>query len=129
MSSSTSSRACQKNMYGEIVVPRMATSVVTELALSAKLGTKVPRSTACQSGLAKNADPTYANSARVSHLKTDVTTLCDPQTWSASTAAPTGTTIAMIGTGTSRFKLAAIAPISAPALIVFATKSATVSAM
>ena len=40
-SSSTSSEACQKNRYGEIVVPRMATTVAIMPRSSCSRGTKV----------------------------------------------------------------------------------------
>src|ERR1022692_3845103 len=124
MSSSTSSVVCQKNIYGEIVVPRIATSVVRYPAVSDMCGTKVPRMTCHQSGLAKKAAPTYARSASASHLKTEDITLYDPQTCNARSTAAIGTINSTILMGNSRLMEAAIAPISAPALMLLATTNA-----
>src|SRR5213592_2146659 len=67
-SSSTSCEACQKNRYGEIVVPRMPTSVGTARASQGTCGTSVSRRAADQFGCARTADRMYAKSTAVSHL-------------------------------------------------------------
>ena len=56
-SSSTSWLACQKNRYGEMVVPRMATRVTRYGASNRTAGTSAPRAAAAQSGRAKAAAP------------------------------------------------------------------------
>src|SRR6202049_1557222 len=67
--SSTSDDACQKKRYGEMVVPRMATSIVMKALLNSRWGTKVAISTLPAGGWSRNAVMTYAKRARVSHLK------------------------------------------------------------
>src|SRR5205807_8610697 len=101
----------------------MATSVSRYLPLNVRCGTKVERRTSPQSGRARKAAPTYANSVNVSHLKTFDIRRYEPQTCSATMATATGTTIHTAGTGTTKLIEAAIAPISVPALIVLATTS------
>src|ERR1039457_5957158 len=56
-SSSTSSLACQKNRYGLIVVPRIATSVDHSSLVCGIDGTKVARATPLQSAPTTNASP------------------------------------------------------------------------
>src|SRR2546423_534840 len=106
-----------------MVVPNMATSVSRYLPLKDRCGTKVARKTSPQSGRARKAAPTYANSESVSHLKTFAIRRYEHQTCIATMATATGTTIQAAGTGTTRLIEAAIAPISVPALIVLATTS------
>jgi hypothetical protein len=69
LSSSTSCDACQKNRYGEIVVPKIPTKRGQYLPDHSMWGINVEWITAVQSGLARNAARTYANSTSVSHLK------------------------------------------------------------
>jgi hypothetical protein len=57
ISSSTSWLACQKNRYGEIVVPSSATNIATNSGLARNVGITVPRSTSRHAGRAKNAEP------------------------------------------------------------------------
>jgi hypothetical protein len=68
-SSSTSCVACQKNRYGLIVVPRMATSVSQPSLPRGIEGIKVSCRAAFQSGWITNALITYAKSTRASHFK------------------------------------------------------------
>ena len=70
-STSTSDDACQKNRYGLIVVPRMATMAASHRALSSTCGTMPPTSTLRASGWTTKSVMTYAKSASVSHLKID----------------------------------------------------------
>src|SRR5438552_2644775 len=112
--------ACQKNRYGEIVVPSIATSVLTYSLLNEICGTNVALATALQSGPARNAAITYANSETVSHLNTFTIRRYEPQICSTTIATAIGTTIAAIGIGTNIFIAADIAAMSAPALIVLA---------
>jgi hypothetical protein len=55
--SSTSSPACQTNRYGEIVVPKMATSASTEARVGWKLGIR-PAATSDQLTLTKSNSTT-----------------------------------------------------------------------
>ena len=106
-----------------MVVPNIATSVRRYLPLNVRCGTKVARKTSPQSGRARKAAPTYANSVSVSHLKTFAIRQYEPQTCSATMATATGTTNQTAGVGTMRLNEAAIAPMSVPAFIVLATTS------
>src|SRR6059058_934274 len=108
-----------------MVVPSMATSVSRYLPLKDMCGTKVERRTSPQSGRARKAAPTYANSVNVSHLKTFAIRRYEPQTCSATMATATGTTNQTAGIGTRRVIEAAIAPMSVPALMVLAQTNCT----
>ena len=55
--SSTSSLACQKKRYGEMVVPRSATRMPMYLGSSWIVGTSVPARTPMTSGRANRAAP------------------------------------------------------------------------
>src|SRR5947209_8874885 len=106
-----------------MVVPNMATSVSRYLPLKVTCGTNVERRTSPQSGLARKAAPTYANSVSVSHLKTFAIRRYEHQTCIATITTETGTTIHTAGIGTIKLIEAAIAPMSVPTLIVLATTS------
>src|ERR1041384_1555317 len=69
-SCSTSCEACQKNKYGEIVVPIIATNTARYALDHSICGINVDRITAVQSGWARKAAATYANNTSVSHLNT-----------------------------------------------------------
>jgi hypothetical protein len=77
-------------MYGEIVVPKMATIAETYLPSSDSRGRKVPRSTSPKSGRAKSDAPTYASKPSVSHLKQRVMTLCASQNLQGQNGGPDG---------------------------------------
>src|SRR5881398_2109471 len=67
--SSTSSEACQKNKYGLIVVPKIATMVVSMDDVQWIDGTNVARATSAHGICTTNPMPTYPNSARHSYFK------------------------------------------------------------
>src|ERR1700688_318898 len=69
--SSTSWEACQKNRYGLIVVPKIATTTVQNSEFADKVGIKNPRAASIQGTFTTITVPKYANSANVSHFKTD----------------------------------------------------------
>ena len=56
--SSASSDACQKNMYGLIVVPKIATSISVKSRVHDSCGTKVAAATSPQGMWTLNAAPT-----------------------------------------------------------------------
>ena len=68
-SSSTSWEACQKNRYGEIVVPRMPTMVETYSGDHSRCGTRVAFTTSFHGGRTRNAQATYEKRTSVSHRK------------------------------------------------------------
>jgi len=115
-------------MYGEIVVPKIATNAATYVGSSDRCGTKVPTITALQSGCANNAAPIYASRPSDSHLNQRSISAYKPNICSARMATPIGTTSNVRGIGTGRLIAAAIAPISAPALIRLARSSADTAA-
>src|SRR5689334_3271462 len=78
-SSSTSWAACQKNRYGEMVVPNKPTRVEMYAVVHSRWGTNVLRATSIQSGFDRNAAITYANSTSVSHLNTRAISRYDDQ--------------------------------------------------
>ena len=69
-SSSTSSLHCQKNRYGEIVVPRIAMIPASSGLSSVIDGTNVRRATSPQSTRTANSTTTYVPSDSVSHRRT-----------------------------------------------------------
>ena len=124
-SSSTSSLVCQKNRYGLIVVPRIATSVDHSSLLCGIDGTKVSRSTLPQSAPTTNAVMGYAKSTSTSHFSTFAICLY----WSLTVAQE----IRTANTTTNQWELmpdsiaaaSAMPARSAPILIVLAARSAT----
>src|SRR5205814_3976968 len=67
--SSTSEDACQKKRYGEIVVPKMATSAAMNSLLSSRCGMTLAITIWLRSGWTMNPVITYAKRTSVSHLK------------------------------------------------------------
>src|ERR1043166_42374 len=103
-----------------MVVPKIATRVARKGGSKLSFGMNVAFNTSSQSGRAKKADPTYANNANASHLKVLAIRRYEPQSCNARITSAIGKTRMLMGTGTRRFIAAAIAPISAPAFMVFA---------
>src|ERR1700686_363560 len=116
--SSTSCEACQKNRYGLMVVPRMATTVVQNATSAENVGTKNPRATSPQGTLTTSAVPKYANKANVSHFKTETYRAYCIATWSTALSTPKPATYRNLGPPTSKLTASPMAPRSAPMLIV-----------
>src|SRR5919199_4319668 len=108
-----------------MVVRRIVTSVVRKVLSRPIDGMKVARRTSAGSGFANNDEPIYANRASVSHLKMFAISRYEQKICRARMMMTSGTIIQTIGIGTMMLMPAAIAPMSAPALIVLATNRAT----
>jgi hypothetical protein len=67
--SSTSSAACQKNRYGLIVVPKIATIAVIAAVDHSNDGTRVASSTRRHGNVTTKTTPTYASSDTHSHFR------------------------------------------------------------
>ena len=67
--SSTSLDDCQKNRYGLMVVPRIATTMPRKSLLNSKCGMKVASTVASSCGWTMKTVMTYAKSASVRYLK------------------------------------------------------------
>src|SRR3989338_9486939 len=68
-SSSTSSSACQKKRYGDIVVPNRATIFMRYFSEKSKCGIMLERKTTPQSCLTKNTTTIYAQSDKAKYLR------------------------------------------------------------
>src|SRR5262249_1901490 len=88
-SSSTSCDACQKNRYGEIVVPKMPTSVAMNSRSNLISGVTVARSTVNQSGLARNPARMYVKSTAVNDFRYAAKVAYDVQIVTTTMAVPT----------------------------------------
>ena len=118
--SSTSSLACQKKRYGEIVVPNTAIRAATYVRSPWNRGRNVFRATSAQGTSTTASTTTYATSERVSHRRTFAYRRYGTNTSRASMAAVMPTTSTTYGTPTSSRTEAAIEPMSAPMLKTFA---------
>src|SRR5207245_11547122 len=108
--------------------PRMATSRERNVRSRLSRVMNVARITPLGSGLANNAAPIYANRASVSHLNMRAIRRYEQRIWSARMIAAVGTIIQEMGIGTITLTPAAMAPMSAPTLIVLAAKRPTTAA-
>src|SRR5215471_3158183 len=89
--SSTSSDACQKNRYGLIGVPKIATTVMSIVGVQSMEGTNVARATSFHGISTTNATPTYPNSARQSHFSSGTYRWYGTNTSRIALPAPTAT--------------------------------------
>src|SRR5437870_9419697 len=69
-SSSASSEACQKNRYGDIVVPKRATNIIAKPALNCTCGTTLAANISSHLPLTIRAVITYANKNSVRYFST-----------------------------------------------------------
>src|SRR5439155_16215306 len=109
-SSSTSCAACQKNKYGEIVVPRIATRTEKNPRDHSMCGMTVASSARRQSTRATNAVRTYARSTSVSHLNTRAIVRYDDHINSTIITAPKTGTISVTGAPLTIIVASAIPP-------------------
>src|SRR5450759_4974402 len=79
---------CQKNMYGEIVVPKTATRRPMEFHVHVIRSPSVPAPTSCQGTRATKRTPTYPSSTKHNHLKILASRSNDPHTSPAVSVAP-----------------------------------------
>ena len=127
-SSSTSSEVCQKKRHGDIVVPKIATNIMTKSESNSMCGINVARSISYQFPPTITAVIMYANKERVRYFRSLEYFLYGIRI-SAARITPTKVKVAIMNGmfGNTNLIDADMAPISAPMFIILAMRRSVTS--